>query len=63
VDVSLKTNSLLLKDTSSIEILKETINSLQNAVLSLHASYSQKLNFNESKKSEAKLKINQVLQD
>ncbi len=60
VIVSRKNNVILFKDITTNVALRETIKLQQNAVLSVHTSFSKKLNFNEIIKSEALLKITQV---
>lgn len=61
--VSRKTKTILLKDETQILALKEIINSGQKAIVAIHTSFSKKLNFNDSNKAEADLKIKQFLQE
>ena len=55
--------ALLLKDISYSSFLKDIINKAELCTMSLHISYSKKINFNDSWKSEATLKIEQTLQE
>lgn len=55
--------SILLRDVTHNELLKDIIIKSQLCSISLHVSYSKKINFNDSWKSEASLKIEQTLQE
>ncbi len=63
VVISRKNKIILLKDVTSKTALKKIVKEQQNSVLSLHISFSKKLNFNEASKSEALLKITQANQE
>lgn len=61
--VSKEDKSILLKDISYSSYLKDIIENSQLCVLSLYISYSKKLDFDDAKKSEVSLKIEQILQE
>ena len=54
--------TLLLKDVTYQTLLKNSIIDSRIAIASFHISYSKKINFNDAQKSEASLKINQIIQ-
>ena len=63
VIVSRKNNTILLKDNTYNTSLREMITAQQRAILSIHTSFSRKINFNDSVKVDSMLKINQALQE
>lgn len=63
VTTSRKNMSILLKDITYLESLNSFIISRQKAVLSIHTSFSKKINFNDTLKTELNLKVRQSTQE
>ncbi len=58
-----KSRTVLIKDKTKVETLKEIIDSQLKAVISFHTSFSKKISLNGSTKADATLKINQTIKD
>lgn len=63
VTVSKKAQTILFKDVTSIETLRNVIDSQLKSVISFHTAFSKKISFNDSVKADATLKINQTIKE
>ncbi|BDU67409.1 MAG: DHH family phosphoesterase [Candidatus Tyloplasma litorale] len=58
-----RSKAILFKDVTFVSSLIQTIEKKQKAVISIHTSLTKKINFNDSIKADATLKINQVIRN
>ncbi len=63
VTVAPKVRMLLFKDVTSLDTLRNIIDSQLKSVISFHTAYSKKITLNGSVKADATLKINQTIKE